>query len=516
MVAPFGGGPVRSPGRYTQWYTGLTAGGRGSGGLSGEREVDEGVQGHGVELRAVGGVEGLVQVDEGVGGGEVEDGALEVPVVLLGVDDLLRGLVPAAGVHGVLPSRCPGFAPPEHSRWYTRLPWVTTLGGPPSPAPARTATPAAATPRTPTPAPRPPRPAPLPAPRYGPATGLIKGYTAATPFVDEKTCFPNPVGQAYCPHDYDYKYHGVAQMRYALANSLNIPAVKMLKLNGIDAMIATASAMGITTFNDPSRYGLSLTLGGAEVTMLDMTQAFGVFANYGYRVDLHPILQVTNKSGKVLEEYDPPQSPIFGKRVLPEGVSFIIADILSDNSARAMEFGTNSPLQIGKYKIPVKTGTTNDYRDNWTIGFTPSYVVAVWVGNNDDTPMQGVVSGITGAAPIWHKIMQHLIENNPPPPLKKPNNVVGITVCATSGLLPSINGSDYSCPTRYEYFIKGTVPNKTDPGKLPFFIDTTNNKVVKEKTGDNIIQSNEAVVEDPLGDTYCVSCAPPATEQKTP
>ncbi|MEK7501909.1 MAG: transglycosylase domain-containing protein [Patescibacteria group bacterium] len=248
------------------------------------------------------------------------------------------------------------------------------------------------------------------------ALGLLNGYTAATPFIDQRVCFPNPGRPPYCPVNYDGKFRGVIQVRQALANSINIPAVKMLKLNGIPAMIATASAMGITTFNDQSRYGLSLTLGGGEVTMLDMATAFGVFANSGYKISLHPILKVIDSKGKVLEEYKPPPSPIFGKKILPEGVAFIISDILSDNQARAMTFGTNSPLRIGNLPVAVKTGTTNDFRDNWTIGYTPSYTVAVWVGNNDNTPMSGLVSGITGAAPIWHNIMANLLEGRPAQP----------------------------------------------------------------------------------------------------
>jgi len=150
------------------------------------------------------------------------------------------------------------------------------------------------------------------------AVGLIKGYTAATPFVDQAICFPNPGSAPYCPRNYDGKFHGVIQMRYALGNSINTSAVQMLKLNGIDAMVATASAMGITDYEkDPSRYGLSLTLGGGEVTMLEMATAYGVFANGGYRIDLHPILKVTDNHGRTLEQYTPPSSPILGKRVRP-------------------------------------------------------------------------------------------------------------------------------------------------------------------------------------------------------
>src|SRR3990172_7710189 len=156
-------------------------------------------------------------------------------------------------------------------------------------------------------------------------------------------------------------------MREALASSLNIPAVKMLKLNTVESMMATAAAMGITTFTDAKRYGLSLTLGGGEVTMLDMATAFGVFANKGYRVDLNPILEVKDSRGKTIEKKKV-QSPIFGKKVLPEEVTFIISDILSDNQARSIAFGTNSVLNIPRQIVSVKTGTTNDYRDNWTIG----------------------------------------------------------------------------------------------------------------------------------------------------
>ncbi len=176
------------------------------------------------------------------------------------------------------------------------------------------------------------------------ATGLSKGYTAATPFIDEPTCFENGNLPKYCPLNYDGKFHGVQQMRFSLGNSFNIPAVKMLKLNTVESMIATASAMGITTFDSPEKYGLSLTLGGGEVTMLNLAEAFGVFANGGYRIKLNPILKVTDSSGKVLESYTPPSSPIFGEKALAPGVSFIISHMLLDNNARLIEFGGSSPL----------------------------------------------------------------------------------------------------------------------------------------------------------------------------
>lgn len=348
------------------------------------------------------------------------------------------------------------------------------------------------------------------------ATGLIKGYTAATPFVDQKTCFPNPTGAPYCPLNYDFKFHGVQQMRYSLANSFNIPAVKMLKLNGLDAMIATASAMGINSFTDPERYGLSLTLGGGEVTMVEMAQAYGVFANSGYKISLHPILKITDSSGKTLQQYKPVESPLLGKKVLPEGVSYIISNILSDNGARSAEFGSNSPLNIKGFTVSVKTGTTNDYRDNWTIGYTPSYVVATWVGNNDNKPLRGVSSGITGAAPIWHQIMEGLIKDKPPETLNKPDNVVGATICATSGLLPEPAGSPYICPTRYEYFIKGTVPRTVDPGLKKVFIDKTTQQIAPAGQTDNVEEKDEAIVTDPTGDSYCVTCPQAPAPTPTP
>lgn len=339
------------------------------------------------------------------------------------------------------------------------------------------------------------------------AVGLIKGYTAATPFVDQAVCFPgNPT---YCPKNYDGKFHGVVQMRFALGNSFNIPAVQMLKLNGLEAMIATSSAMGIESFKDPSRYGLSLTLGGGEVTMLEMITAYGVFANNGYRVDLNPILRITDKTGKVIEEYTPPPSPIFGEKVLPDGVAFLISNILLDNNARSQSFGTNSLLKIGNQPVSVKTGTTNDYRDNWTIGYTssPSFAVAVWVGNNDHTPMSGIVSGVTGAAPIWNTLMTHLLEGKKASPPKQPSNVVSKAVCATSGQL--LNPSS-ACPTRTEYFIKGTEPKSPESGKQKVFIDKGTNDLAKPGQTDNVEEREEVIITDPTGNKYCLSCPHPS------
>ena len=348
------------------------------------------------------------------------------------------------------------------------------------------------------------------------AIGLASGYTAATPFIDQKVCFPQGLGLPdYCPVNYDGKFHGIVQMRYALGNSINIPAVKMLKLNGVTTMIATASAMGITTWTDPSRYGLSLTLGGGEVTMLDMATAYGVFANQGYRIDLQPILEVRDSKNKVIEKYNPPASPVLGKKVMSQAVTYIISDILADNSARALEFGTNSQLKIGNLPISVKTGTTNDFKDNWTIGYTKDFLTAVWVGNNDNSPMNGLASGITGAAPIWNDIMSQLLIGKKVEKPIEPSNVINLIVCSTSGLIPP---ADNSCPTRSELFIRGMEPKAVDPGKQNVWIDKTTNDLPKDpKQTDNLELRSQYIVTDPTGDRYCVDCPHPTpTPSPTP
>lgn len=346
------------------------------------------------------------------------------------------------------------------------------------------------------------------------ATGLMNGYSAATPFVDKQICFPNQGGKNYCPVNYDGKFHGLVLMRESLGNSLNIPAVKMLKLNGINSMISTAKAMGITTFTDPDRYGLSLTLGGGEVTMMDMATAFGVFANSGYKIPLNPILEIKNSEGKIIEKTNLPSSPKSGNKAIPESVAYIISDILKDNNARLLEFGSNSELNFGNNPVSVKTGTTNDFKDNWTIGYTPSSLVAVWVGNNDNTPMSGVVSGVTGAAPIFHDIMSRLILTRPAKPLDKPSNVESRLICKDTGAFA--NQGD-SCPTKVELFIKG-VTNKIYNiiKKNIWVVKDTQEEPPPGKT-DNLELKEESVIQDATGDEYCITCAHPSlTPTPTP
>ena len=305
------------------------------------------------------------------------------------------------------------------------------------------------------------------------AVALQNGYTPATILADTPVTFRFPGSPPYSPRNYDGRFHGLIPLRVALASSYNVPAVKVLYSYGLQKMIDQAKKMGITTWNQPSRYGLSLTLGGAEVKMVDLAVAYGVFANLGYKVPLHPILKVTDSHGRILEKnlLCPARSFQAQARqketcqpslVLSPQVAYLINDILSDNQARTPAFGPRSYLYIPNHQVAVKTGTTNSKRDNWTIGYTSDYLVAVWVGNNDNSPMSAVASGVTGASPIWNKIITHLLKNRPPHRFPRPSGIVEVEICSLNGLLPCPG-----CPTRTELFIAGTEPQThCDPRQL--------------------------------------------------
>jgi 1A family penicillin-binding protein len=353
------------------------------------------------------------------------------------------------------------------------------------------------------------------------AIGLEKHIvTPATMFLDEPTCFADSLGKpAYCPVNYDGKFHGPVQLRMALGNSFNIPAVKMLYMNTVADMVASSSAFGITTLTDPTQYGLSLTLGGGEVHMTDMATAFGVFANGGIRHDLVSILKVVDRNGKTLQEYKDPnldkdvpsQLLMTGPRVVSQETAFLISHILLDNNARQQEFGPDSELYIPNRAVSVKTGTTNDIRDNWTIGYTPQILVATWVGNNDNTPMDPyLVSGITGAAPIWHKLMVEAIKDKPDIWPTQPDGIVGAQICATSGLLPGNSG----CQTRFEYFIKGTVPTEVENLKQSVLIDKTTGDLAAPGTTNPTEMQDHQVLHDPISE-WCLDCQHPAGEAPT-
>ncbi len=287
------------------------------------------------------------------------------------------------------------------------------------------------------------------------ARALEKGYTANYTLMDVKTEFPGGDQPAYIPVNYDGQFHGPVQIRYALGNSFNIPAVKTLALVGVRDVMDLGYRMGLTSWEPSTEninsVGLSLTLGGREVRLMDLTSAFEVFANKGKQIDPVSILKVTDSKGKTLFEYQPSE----GRKVLDESVTFIISDILADNGARTAAFGSNSVLNIPGKTVAVKTGTTDQKKDNWTIGYTPSIVVGVWVGNNDNSEMSTTIaSGVTGASPIWNKIMRQAIKDKPNEPFEKPGNVVQLEV---DGLMSG--KSHPGSPTRKEYFIGGTEPN---------------------------------------------------------
>jgi penicillin-binding protein 1C len=297
---------------------------------------------------------------------------------------------------------------------------------------------------------------------YGAA--FERGWTPSTLIWDVPSDFP-PSGDPtdprppYQPVNYDAKFHGPVTVRTALANSLNIPAVKALfyvgiydnpNLPGEDGLISYARRLGITTLNRPD-YGLSLTLGGGETTLLEMTGAYAVFANEGRRIPPVAITRIVDHDGNVVADYQ----ATAGEQVIRPEHAYLITSILSDNDARGMMFGTNSVLAL-PFLAAAKTGTTNDYRDNWTVGYTPDLAVGVWVGNADYTPMENT-TGLTGAAPIWSQFMQGAIQSltgGSPSGYVRPAGVVDRMICRVSGTEPS----EWCLEERVEVFAADQAP----------------------------------------------------------
>ncbi|MGC9048850.1 MAG: penicillin-binding protein [Patescibacteria group bacterium] len=245
------------------------------------------------------------------------------------------------------------------------------------------------------------------------ATAFQKGFTPETILFDVETNFgpAGPQGQNYIPKNYDEKERGPVTMRQALAGSLNIPGVKTLYLAGLNNVLNLAQQMGYTTLTDPSRYGLSLVLGGGEVKLLEHTAAFSIFAREGKKIPTIAILKVEDSKGNVLEEWG--QENFSTEEVIPAQIARQINNILSDNEARSFIFGANSPLYLGERPAAAKTGTTNDWRDGWTIGYTPQLACGVWVGNNNNDKMKKGADGVVVAAPIWHNFMIRALANEP-------------------------------------------------------------------------------------------------------
>lgn len=284
-----------------------------------------------------------------------------------------------------------------------------------------------------------------------------RSITAATQLEDKPITYPD----GYKPKNYDGKFRNEVLVRFALANSLNIPVLHVLEKIGIPEVINFAEKMGITTLKNPDDYGLSFALGAAEVPLIEMASAFGAFANEGNLIKPTTILDIKDKRGNVIFSHVPSED-----QAVSHEVAFLISSILSDNAARADVFGGSLTLSR---QAAVKTGTTEDYRDALTVGYTPSLVVGVWVGNNDNSPMDSI-AGSSGAAPIWRTIMERMLAGTPVERFRQPTGVLTTQVCRENGLRAEVaTSSAYS-----EFFLPGTLPRRTctEGSPTPFVTET--------------------------------------------
>lgn len=328
------------------------------------------------------------------------------------------------------------------------------------------------------------------------ATAFLKGWNPATPVMD----LPSVYGGTYRPNNFDNAFRGPMTVRSALAESRNIPAVEALQFVTIPDMLGTVHRMGIQGLRQPERYGLSVTLGGGEVRLLDLTYAYAAFANGGRQVgapvpperqepgfrQFEPavLLKVADSSGKVLYQYQPPQ----GAEVMDPRVAFQITSILSDNEARVPTFGRDNALVLEGRPAAAKTGTTDNFVDAWTVGYTPDLVTGVWVGNTDSTPMQDV-GGSLGAGSIWNSFMKQALKDTPPTPFSQPDGIVQAEVCTLSGLLPTPECRDFQGPisgTHTDLFARGlNLPTRPDDWHKRIEVCAVNGKVATPLTPPN-------------------------------
>ena len=283
------------------------------------------------------------------------------------------------------------------------------------------------------------------------AAAFERGYTPASALLDIPTTFVS-AASTYAPLNFDRSFHGVVPLRTALASSLNVPAVRTLDAIGLDAMLGMLQRVGLRTLDEAESYGLSLTLGGGEVTLLELTSAYASLGTGGLLVDPYAVERVRDSAGHVL--YEHPRAA--ARRVLSPQHAYLITDILSDPDARIPGFGGVTPFDL-PFEAAVKSGTSTGFRDNWTVGYTPDLAVGVWVGNADGSPMSDV-SGVEGAGPIWHDAMLAAALARPMSPFARPAGLVEATVCAPTGLRP---GPSCPSPSR-ELFVAGTEPTDVE------------------------------------------------------
>ncbi len=300
------------------------------------------------------------------------------------------------------------------------------------------------------------------------AVSFAQGFNPATLLYDVRKTYLTKKGEGFSPNNYDGRFHGLILVREALGSSLNVPAIDMLDRIGIENFLKTAVEMGITTFADESRYDLAITLGGAETKLVDLTNVYATFARGGRYILPYAISKITNDQGKLIYQHkDVSAKAVFGEK--SQQIAFLITDILADPKARILSFGEKNPLVLSR-PAAAKTGTTTDWHDNWTFGYTPTFTVGVWVGNNDNHPMRSI-TGIVGAAPIWNQFFEEFLKDKPLEQFTKPVGIKEVEICKSSGQLP-----DGLCPEKIkEYFIDGTQPNSKSTLHKIVNIDIRNN-----------------------------------------
>ncbi|MBP7760197.1 PBP1A family penicillin-binding protein [Candidatus Saccharibacteria bacterium] len=322
--------------------------------------------------------------------------------------------------------------------------------------------------------------------------------TPATILRDEATDF----GGGYKPTNFDFRYRGDMTVRSALAQSINIPAVKVMEKLGVSASIEAAQRMGLGTINKDSDYGLSLAIGSAEVKPIEITNAYAAFASGGLQYATTTIQSIEDKYGAVIYQIRP-QS----RRVQSEQASYLISHMLSDNSARAPSFG--SSLTINGRTIAVKTGSTNDNRDAWTIGYTPSIAAGVWVGNNENEPMNA--GGAPLAGPIWRQVMVAILGSSPREEFVRPAGIIDAAICRDSGKRATGNATN----TYTEVFLSGTVPTESCTGPIPTVEPTPATPVVSDADGDGITDDNDLCPNTPTGSPVTSGGCPSVSAKDT-